>query len=158
MPEVSRFARYSRVKIGVISLILWALLLTCAWLFLETAQGNYGGRRNPVGVLITLVPAIIGGGALVLIATAHLVKSLISKNVLFAEGDELKIRGLKDASVPVDQISSIYLDKADPGRIVVECTNRQRYFVRATLMEGRAQDIASSAWKFVATSREGENV
>lgn len=155
---MSRFARYSRLKIGVLSLILWGILLTCAWLFLETSQGNYGGRRDPVVVLVTLVPAIIGSGALVLIATAHLLKSLICKDALFAEGNELKIRGLSDASVPVDQISSIYIGKADPGQIIVECTNRQRYFIRSTLMEGRAQDIASSAWKFVATNREGKNV
>lgn len=158
MSEVNRFARYSRLKIGVISLILWALLLTCAWLFFEASQGNYGGRRNPAVVLIMLVPAIIGGGALTLIAAAHLVKSLISKDVLFSEGNKLRIRGLVDVSVPIEQISSIYIGKSDPGRIVVECTNRQRYFIRATLMEGRAHEITSSAWKFVAANSEGENV
>lgn len=158
MPEVSQFARYNRVKIGVISLAFWVALLTCAWLILVTAQGNYGGRRDPVVVLVMLIPAVICGGALVWAASSHLLKCIINKNALFAEGGEIKIRGLTDFSVPIDQILSIYVGKSDRGRIVIECVNGKRYYIRGALMEGRAQDIACSAWKFVVTYREGEYV
>lgn len=151
MPIV--LARYSRLKIVICSLLFLGLMMLLAWLLAETVQGRYQGRRDPVVAMWSLLSALIAVAPLVAISLTYLVKSVVEQRVLFVERDLLIVRGLKNTALPLDRVSSVYTTPNDPGRVVIEDTDKRRYFIRATLMTEKASKIVASVEAVLASPR-----
>lgn len=97
--------------------------------------------------------ALIAGAPLVAVSLTHFVKSVVEQKVLFIEHDLLIVRGLRNAALPLDRVSSVYTTPNDPGRVVIEDVNRNRYFIRSTLMTEKASKIMASVEAFLGSRR-----
>ncbi|MNY29974.1 hypothetical protein D3C86_1640510 [compost metagenome] len=151
MPIV--LARYSRIKIFACSILCLGLMMVLAWLLIEVLQGRYHGRRDPAVTIWFVASALIAGAPLVAVSLTHLVKSMVEQKVLFVERDLLIVRGLRNAALLLDRVSSVYTTPNDPGRVVIEDVDKNRYFIRSTLMTEQASKIMASVEAFLASRR-----
>lgn len=151
MPIV--FARYSRIRIFACSILFLGLMMVLAWLLIEVLQGRHHGRRDPAVTMWFVASALIAGAPLVAVSLTHFVKSVVEQKVLFIEHDLLIVRGLRNAALPLDRVSSVYTTPNDPGRVVIEDVNRNRYFIRSTLMTEKASKIMASVEAFLGSRR-----
>lgn len=144
MSTSSVFARYDRLKVFLLSLFFYAVTAGCVWIFAEVLQGAYKGRHDPAVALFGIATTLIAGALLVLIASIHLVKSLLDERVLFTDKGVLVIRGLRTTSLRLDELASVYRDKFDAGRVVLEAVGGRRYYVRSTLMRESSAGIVDA--------------
>lgn len=144
MSTSSVVARYDRLKVLLLSLFFFAVMVGCAWVFGEALQGAYRGRRDPAVALFGIATTLVAGAPLVLIASIHLVKSLLDERVVFTEQGVLVVRGLRTTSFRLDELAAVYRDKFDAGRVVLEAAGGRRYYVRSTLMRESSASIVDA--------------
>lgn len=152
MSTSSVVARYDRLKVLLLSLFFYAVMAGCAWVLGEALQGAYRGRRDPAVAVFGLATTLIAGAPLVLIASIHLVKSLLDERVLFTDQGVLVIRGLRTTSLHLDDLAAVYRDKFDAGRVVLEAAGGRRYYVRSTLMRESSAGIVDALQVFAMPS------
>ena len=158
MSTSSVFARYDRLKVLLLSLFFYAMMAGCAWVLGEALRGAYKGRHDPAVALFGIATTLIAGAPLVLIASIHLVKSLLDERVLFTDQGVLVVRGLRTSSLRLDELAAVYRDKFDAGRVVLEAAGGRRYYVRSTLMRESSAGIVDALQALAMPASEVETV